>query len=495
MGRKFVPGNTGHRTAGKMQRVTILGMARQGLAAARYFLDRGAHVTVSDLRPAATLAESCAELQEYAAAHGQSAEALCFALGGHPVSLLDATDLLCLSGGVSPAIAIVQEAVARGIPLTNDSLLTLHHCPVPITGITGSAGKTTTTTLVGLMLAAAGYTVHVGGNIGTPLIDRLGQIQAGDKVVLELSSFQLELYDRSPAAAAILNITPNHLDRHPSMSHYAAAKANILRFQEPGNTSVLNADDPYTGLWLAEGRCTIPAGADQPAVYFPLRAEVLAFSLNHEVSTGGCLVGDRLIYRCLGQPDAEICRVGDVRLRGRHNLANILAAACLAGAAGADHRAMMAVATTFGGVEHRLEIVRKRDGVLWVNDSIATTPERTIAALRSFSEPVVLLLGGRDKHLPWADCAALAYERARHVLLFGEAADLIGDALAEHGRQTGTTLPTTRCNDLAHAVTEASRLAQAGDVVLLAPGGTSFDAYVDFAARGQHFRKLVEALS
>jgi UDP-N-acetylmuramoylalanine--D-glutamate ligase len=493
MGRKFVPGMS-HRGAGKMQRVTILGMARQGLAVARYFFDRGAHVTVSDLRPAESLAGSCAELQEYAVAHGQSAEALCFALGGHPMSLLDTTDLLCLSGGVSPAIDIVQEAVARGIPLTNDSLLTLQHCPVPIMAITGSAGKTTTTTLVGEILAAAGYTVHVGGNIGTPLIDRLGQIQAGDKVVMELSSFQLELYDRSPAVAAILNITPNHLDRHPSMSHYAAAKANILRFQEPGNTAVLNADDAYTGPWLADVRCTIPAGAGQSAVYFPLRSELLAFSLNQEVKKGGCLIGDRLIYRSPGQPDAEICRAGDVRLRGRHNLANILAAACLAGAAGAEPKAMTAVATTFAGVAHRLEIVRERDGVLWVNDSIATTPERTIAALRSFKEPVVLLLGGRDKHLPWAECVALAYERARHVLLFGEAADLIGDALAEHGRQTGMALPTTHCRDLAHAVAQVDRLAQAGDVVLLAPGGTSFDAYVDFAARGQHFRELVESL-
>ena len=218
-----------------------------------------------------------------------------FVLGGHPLTLLDNTDLLLLSGGVSPAIPIAEEARRRGIPLTNDGALTLRHCPAPVIGITGSAGKTTTTTLTGLILERAGYRVHVGGNIGTPLIDRLDQIQRGDKVVMELSSFQLELMDRSPAIAAILNITPNHLDRHPSMSHYAAAKANILRFQERSDVAVLNADDGYTGPWLASGRVQIPAGAGQEEVYFPLQAACQGFSLEREVSAGGFLAGDRLI--------------------------------------------------------------------------------------------------------------------------------------------------------------------------------------------------------
>ena len=210
---------------------------------------------------------------------------------------------------------------------------------------------------------------------------------------------------------------------------------------------------------------------------------------------GAFLAGDRLIWRRPGVGDAEICRAGEVRLRGRHNLANILAASCLAGAAGADVAAMRRVATTFAGVEHRLEIVRERNGVTWVNDSIATAPERTIAALRSFTEPIVLLAGGRDKHLPWEECAAVIHQQARCVILFGEAAGLINDALMKHAREAGVRLvQITRCDDLAQAVAAASDVAQPGDVVLLAPGGTSFDAYVDFAARGQHFRALVEAL-
>ena len=480
------------------QRVVILGAARQGMALARFFLTEGAYVTVSDMRSAEQLSAVCAELQAFAAEHlpaGAQAPRLKFALGGHPLSLLDDADLLCLSGGVSPAIPIVQAAIARGIRLSNDGQLTLCYCPVPVIGITGSAGKTTTTTLVGLMLAAAGFTVHVGGNIGTPLLDKLAQIGPGDKVVMEFSSFQLELFSRSPAIAALLNITPNHLDRHPSMSHYAAAKANILRFQDSGDTCVLSADDDYTGPWLRDGRCQIPAGEGQEAVYFPLQGTRLGFSLSGEVPAGAFLAGDRLIWRRPGVGDAEICRAGEVRLRGRHNLANILAASCLAGAAGADVAAMRRVATTFAGVEHRLEIVREREGVTWVNDSIATAPERTIAALRSFTEPIVLLAGGRDKHLPWEECAAVIQEQARCVVLFGEAAGLIENALMQHAREAGVQpVQITRCDDLPSAVAAASAVAQPGDVVLLAPGGTSFDAYADFAARGQHFRALVEAL-
>jgi UDP-N-acetylmuramoylalanine--D-glutamate ligase len=266
---------------------------------------------------------------------------------------------------------------------------------------------------------------------------------------------------------------------------------------------VLSADDAYTGAWLRSGRCEIPAGEGQEAVYFPLQGQRLGFSLVTEVEAGAFLRGDALIWRPQGADDIEIGRTAEVRLRGRHNLANILAACCLAGAAGADASAMRAVATTFSGVEHRLQVVRERDGVLWINDSIATAPERTVADLRSFSEPIVVLLGGRDKHLPWEECAAEIHSRhadgqprVRHALLFGEAGGLIEGALARHVRASGATpVPVTRCADLGEAVRLAAGFARAGDVVLLAPGGTSFDAYEDFAARGQHFVTLVEALS
>lgn len=472
-------------------RATVLGMARQGLAVARFLLRAGAHVTLSDQRTAEQLSAAVDALRQWAA--DQNLAAPQFALGGHPLELLDNTDVLLLSGGVSPAIPIAEAARRRGIPLTNDGALTLRHCPAPVIGITGSAGKTTTTTLTGLILERAGYRVHVGGNIGTPLIDRLAEIQRGDKVVMELSSFQLELMDRSPAIAAVLNITPNHLDRHPSMSHYAAAKANSLRFQERSDVALLNADDAYTGPWLASGRVRIPAGEGQDEVYFPIQANTLGFSLEGELPAGGFLDRDRLVLRESGRPDAVICSAGEVRLRGRHNLANILAAACLTSAAGAAPEAIAAVATSFTGVEHRLQIVRERNGVTWVNDSIATAPERTLAALRSFSEPLVLLLGGRDKHLPWEECAReICAGHVHQVVLFGEAAPLIRSAL-ERVQAYGAAGPdVAQVADLPAAVTKAAQAAQPGDVVLLSPGGTSFDAYVDFAARGQHFRELVE---
>ena len=493
-------------------RVTILGMARQGMAATRFFLAAGAIVTVSDLRSSEELLTPRQELERYVAELSASRTgsngsplrevSLRMVLGDHPMSLLDWTDLLCLSGGVSPAIPIVQMARERGIPLTNDAQLTLSHCPTPVIGITGSAGKTTTTTLTSLILEESGFTVHLGGNIGTPLLDRLDTIAPGDKVVMELSSFQTELISHSPSIAAVLNITPNHLDRHPSMSHYAAAKANVLRFQAPGDTCVLSADDEFTGPWLRNGRCRIDEGSGQDAVYFPLQAARLGFSLAGEVQAGAFLHGDRLIWRRPGLMDLGICKRRDVRLRGRHNLANILAGCCLAGAAGANLAAMGRVAASFGGVEHRLEPVRQRGGVLWVNDSIATAPERTVAALRSYDQPIVLLAGGRDKHLPWDGFAAAAHGtdsdgtcHVRHVVLFGEAADLIGTALARYEHDTGARpISTTRCNELSAAVAAAARVAEPGDVVLLSPGGTSFDAYDDFAARGRHFQALVEAL-
>jgi UDP-N-acetylmuramoylalanine--D-glutamate ligase len=479
-------------------RATVLGMARQGLAVARFLLVAGARVTLSDQRSAEQLASAVDALRQFAREKGAAEPQ--FALGGHPLSLLDHTDVLLLSGGVSPAIPIAEAARRRGIPLTNDGNLTLRHCPAPVIGITGSAGKTTTTTVTGLILEAAGYRVHVGGNIGVPLIDRLHEVQRGDKVVMELSSFQLELMDRSPAIAALLNITPNHLDRHPSMSHYAAAKANILRFQERSDIAVLDADDAYTGPWLASGRVHIDAGAGQEEVYFPLQAAALGFSIRRELPVGGFLAGsgpnERLVLRQPGRPEAVICAAREVRLRGRHNLGNLLAAACLTSIAGAPVEAIRQVATTFAGVEHRMEIVAERDGVTWVNDSIATAPERTLADIRAFREPLVLLLGGRDKHLPWEECAReICAGRVRRVVLFGEAAPLIASAIETvQAQEALDPPPVDRVNDLPAAVAAAARAAQPGDVVLLAPGGTSYDAYVDFAARGEHFRTLVEAL-
>jgi UDP-N-acetylmuramoylalanine--D-glutamate ligase len=511
--------------AGK--RIVILGLARQGTALARFFLAAGAEVTISDVAPADQLSAPLTDLA------GQPVRLV---LGGHPPELLDNCDLLCLSGGVPPQIPLVAAARRQGIPVSNDALLTLQHSQAPAIGITGSSGKTTTTTLVGLMMnderrmmndepraqnpdrgvaadSDSSFIIHhssfhawVGGNIGVPLVDKLAQISAEDWLVLELSSFQLELFDgesygqaMSPHVAAVLNVTPNHLDRHPSMAHYTAAKANILHWQGPNDIAVLGADDTVTGGWLRSRRVDIAAGPGQEARSFPLAGRLLGFGLEDPTGEGCWLVRDArageprpyLVLRMDGR-EQPVLPAQAVRLRGRHNLLNIAAACAIGAAAGVSPAAMAAVANSFAGAAHRLELVQERDGVRWYNDSIATAPERAAAALRSFNEPIVLLAGGRDKKLPWADFARLVHQRVRVLILFGEAAGLIAEAVA--AEPGGDDLRIVRCADLAEAVTAAARITRPGDVVLLSPGGTSFDAYKDFAARGEHFRALVNGL-
>jgi UDP-N-acetylmuramoylalanine--D-glutamate ligase len=419
-----------------------------------------------------------------------------YVLGGHPLTVLDGCDLLCLSGGVPPETPLPQEARRRGIPLTNDSLLTLQLARAPVIGVTGSSGKTTTTALVGEMLQATPYCTWVGGNIGTPLIDRIDEVRPEDKLLLELSSFQLQLFDESPEVAAVLNITPNHLDRHPSMAHYAAAKANILRWQGEDDVAVLGVDDALTGRWWHSGRVEIEPDTGQDRLEWPIRARRAGFSLEAEPALGAFLRGECLVWRDGGR-EHEVCRLNQIRLLGVHNVANVLAACAIAGVADATTAAMRAVATTFTGVAHRLELVRDEHGIRWYNDSIATAPERLAAALRAFEAPIVLLAGGRDKHLPWGEAADLILSKTRCVVLFGEAAELIANEIDAQRTRAGGVLPgpiLKRCGALQEAVEVAARLARPGDVVLLSPGGTSFDAYRDFERRGEHFRQLVEAL-
>jgi len=290
----------------------------------------------------------------------------------------------------------------------------------------------------------------------------------------------------SPHVGAILNITPNHLDRHASMEEYARAKWQIVAHQRAGDRAVFGYDDPVARR-LAEDYARL----------CPERGYAL-FSGEAEVRRGACLLGNEVAVTQEGRPTG-VCRREEIRLRGWHNVLNVLAACAIAAEAGAPAAAMREVATTFTGVEHRLELVREWNGVIYVNDSIATSPERSMAALRSFDEPIVLLAGGRDKHLPWEAWADLALRCVRRLILFGEAAGLIERVIqAAFARAGGDTLlqpaGVLRAGSLEEAVRLAAREAQAGEVVLLAPGGTSFDAFVDFAQRGEQFRRLVLSL-
>jgi UDP-N-acetylmuramoylalanine--D-glutamate ligase len=486
--------------------VLVVGLAREGTALARFLVERGARVTVTDIKPVEALGENVIAL---------AGLPIRYVLGGHPLSLLEEVDIVFVSPGVPLEIPLLVQARQRNLPLSSETRLFTRLCPAPIVGITGSSGKTTTTAIVGEMLRSAGCRTWVGGNIGRPLIAHLDELSTADRVVMELSSFQLEfsvawpegesrgmLFDPagwSPPVAAVLNVTPNHLDRHPTMEAYTEAKAHILRYQGPDDVAVLNLDNPVTR------RMGSQAQSDR---------EVFWFSLEQEVREGAFLRGDELILR-QARHEERICCLDELRLLGRHNVANVLAACALATATGVPVECMRQVATSFEGVAHRLECVRERDGVRWYNDSIATSPERTIAALQAFQEPLVLLSGGRDKHLPWDELADLAWTRVRHLILFGEAAELIEDAMVtarlrhsvgerdsraakpsapDEGQATPQTMHMHQAGTLERAVQLAAQVAQPGDVVLLAPGGTSFDAYPDFVARGEHFRQLVEAL-
>jgi UDP-N-acetylmuramoylalanine--D-glutamate ligase len=500
------------------QRATVIGLAREGTALARFLAEGGATVTVSDIKGQEELAEGIEAL---------AGLPIRFVLGGHPMEILEA-DVVFVSPGVPLEVPILASARKRGIPISSETRLFAQLCPAPIVGITGSSGKTTTTALVGRMLEKAGYRTWVGGNIGQPLIGHLADIRPEDKVVMELSSFQLEFFapwpERpatslrtqiapaglqirreqkgpfaftgrgwSPPMAAILNVTPNHLDRHPTMEAYTEAKVNILRYQGPGDVAVLGCDNPITANLKSQI-------ANRESRW------VLGFSLRNEVEQGafvrvcpeqgrkGSRRDGKVVLR-LGEEEWQICAVADIKLLGQHNVENVLAACAIAGAAGTDPQPMAQVATTFTGVEHRLELVRTLRGVRYYNDSIATSPERTVAALRSFEEPIVLLAGGRDKHLPWQEMAQLTLRKVRHLVLFGEAVPIIEGAIHDAQR----TMPNSKLvihkrTTLEEAVEVAARNAQPGDVVLLAPGGTSFDAFRDFAERGERFRELVGAL-
>jgi UDP-N-acetylmuramoylalanine--D-glutamate ligase len=455
------------------KRVVVLGLARQGTALARFLVEAGAQVTVSDMHGEEVLAEALAELEGLP---------IRYALGGHPLDLLKEADLLCLSGGVPTDLPIVKEARKCEVPLSNDAQIFLERCPARAIGITGSSGKTTTTTLTGEMCHAGGLRTWVGGNIGNPLIGDLGEMRPGDWVVMELSSFQLELMTASPHVAAVLNITPNHLDRHKTMEAYIAAKRNIVVHQKAEDFALLGYDD---------------ANARSLALDTP--AHLLWFSGGGEVEEGAFRTNGTLTLR-MGGRDEAICQAAEVRLRGRHNLLNVLAASALAGVAGVPVEVMRQVATAFAGVEHRLEFVREVNEALWYDDSIATAPERALAALRSFDEPIVLLAGGRDKKLPWDEFAQETLRRVRHLVTFGEAGPMIARVVEEAGNLQSpiSSLQSleaiTQVKTLEEAVEAAARVAQPGDVVLLSPGGTSFDAFKDFEERGDRFRELVRRL-
>ena len=451
------------------KQVTVIGLGIEGLDLVRFAARRGAYVTVSDLKTADQLADRIEEVADLP---------LRLSLGANdPKDMLEA-DAILVSQGVPLDLPALVEARRRGVPISSMLQIFLALCPGPVVGITGSSGKTTTTALVGEMFRAEGIPHFVGGNIGVGLLDHLEEIRAYTWVVLEISHTQLQMMERSPHVACVLNVTPNHLDRF-AWEEYRELKGNILRYQETSDYAVLGLDDP-------EARALADA----------CRGQRLWFTMADDMPGDGVFVREGWAVWRARDFQQRLFPLAALPLRGRHNQANAVAAAAVARACGLSPRAVAAAVASFAGVPHRLEYVASVDGAHYYNDSIATTPERTLAGLRSFNEPLLLLLGGRDKHLPLEELAEEACRRCRAIVFFGQSGPKLEEAVAAAAaRLPQKERPSLlRLSTLTEAVETAHRLARAGDVVLLSPACTSFDAYNNFEERGQHFRQLILAM-
>lgn len=442
--------------------VLVVGLGRSGLAAARLAAAHGARVTVADRREEGEIAGAVRQ----ARAAGAKVVA-----GGHPPELAGHAGLLVLSPGVPASVPVVAEARRLGVPVWAEVELAFRFCRGRVLGVTGSNGKSTTTTMAGTILRSAGIPGGAGGNLGTPFCELLS-VDGPDAVhAVELSSFQLETIEAFHAAAgAILNVSPDHMDRYPSFDAYAAAKARLLTSQMPDDAAVLNHDDP-------ESRRFLPA----------VRGRLYRFSATDEVASGAFVRDGEIVLRS-EQGEVAVMRAADLPVPGAHNISNALAAALLCRLCGAPPEAIAAGLRSFRALAHRLEFVASFDGVDFYNDSKATNLDAALRALRSFPpQRVHLVLGGRDKGADWATAAPEIAQRARTVLLVGEATPVIGAALAAR-------MTPRECGTVRAAVREAFELAAPGDVVLLAPGCASFDQYRNFEERGLDFRGAVEAL-
>lgn len=449
------------------KRVAVIGISNSNVPLVRFLARYGIEMTVCDRKTPDELGERYARIARLP---------VTFRHGPAYLTGLDDFDVVFLSPGIRRNQAELVAARNAGVRFTSEMELFFDLCQAAVTGITGTSGKTTTTTLVTEIYRAAGRETHVGGNISHSLVDQVLDFGPSAHVVLELSSFQLQPMRKSPPLAAVTNIAPNHLDVHTDMDEYVCAKKNIFRFQRPGDRLVLNHDDARTRDMAKEAK-----------------GEVSWFSRREAVERGAFLRGDELVLRG-DSGEQVICRVGDIVIPGLHNLENVLAAAALAGATGLSAEPVRAVATTFRGVEHRLQFVRTLNGVRWYNDSKATTPEQTLAAVAAVSSPLVLILGGSDKRADFAQLGQAVCERAHTVILIGMTAERIEDAIRGVGAKTGTTPVIIRCADYQEVVARAAAAARPGDAVLLSPACASYDMFDNFEQRGKLFAELVDSL-
>ncbi len=453
------------------QKVAVIGLGISNIPLIRYLVAEGARITVCDRQKPVELESRLAQI---------AGLPVSYKLGEGYLDELADFDAIFLSPGVPKDLPELEALRERGVKFSSEMEVFFELCPAPIVGITGSSGKTTTTTLVGEILTAQGDgKVFVGGNIGNSLLDDIPNMSVEDLVVLELSSFQLENLPYSPEYALVTNVTPNHLDIHKTMEAYIEAKRHILAFQQPGDYVVLNYDNDITRSLASE--CP---------------GQVFYFSRLAEPERGAFLRNGMIVARDVGFAEGReevLCPIGAVRLLGVHNWENVLAAVTLTALCGAQPEAMIKVIASFTGVPHRLELVAEISGVKYYNDSIATSPARAIAGINALREPLVLIAGGYDKQLSFDQLAETVVERVKAVVLVGATAEKLEKAI--RAKQHRPDQPViSRSKDFDDAVLKASELAEPGDVVLLSPACASYDMFRNFEERGERFREIVREL-
>ena len=439
--------------------ILVVGLARSGAAAAEFLLSRGARVVVNDAKPESELKE----------AEGLAALGIEVVAGSHPEELFENSDLIVVSPGVPLALESFQRARSAGVPVIGEIELAARFIRGRLIGITGSNGKTTTTTLTGELLRDAGLPTQVGGNIGTALISLVESSRDDGFTVVELSSFQLEAVERLRLfVSVIINITPDHMDRYDSMDDYAAAKANVFRNQTANDFAVLNADDERVSKMDSL-----------------TRARTIFFSRRRELDEGIFLRAGSLIHRESGA-ERELITREEIKLRGDHNLENVMSALAAGVACGASADSMRASVRNFKGVEHRLEFVAEINGVKFYNDSKATNVDAAIKCIEAFDGGVNVILGGKDKGGDYSPLAPLVRERCSNVILIGAAADKIAAALEN-------TRPLRRAATMREAVEIGLKISKPGEIVLLAPACASFDMFDNYEHRGRVFKDAVRS--
>ncbi|GAW28793.1 UDP-N-acetylmuramoyl-L-alanine--D-glutamate ligase [Carboxydocella sp. ULO1] len=441
--------------------ILVVGMAKSGVAVARFAREAGARVTVCDAKSREELGEKAAELEQ---------AGVRVVAGSYPRVSRQEYDLVVPSPGVPLTVPPVAEAMAEGIPVFSEIELASRYINQPLVAITGTNGKTTTTSLIGAMTRQAGLKPCVAGNIGQPLIAET----RGDYgvYVVEVSSFQAETtVEFRPRVAVLLNVTPDHLDRHGTMENYAAAKAKILANQQPEDFAVLNYDDEWVRAMAAQ-----------------TRARVIFFSRTHRLEEGVCCEEGQVVVKSGGQTTV-ICPASEIAIPGAHNLENALAAVGAGWALGIEAADLARTLKTFPGVPHRLEFVAEIQGVRYINDSKGTNPDAAIKALEAYEQPIVLIAGGKNKGSDFGLFARKIKEKCRALVLVGQAAPAIEAAAIEAG-----VSPIYRASTFAEAVHLAAAAARPGDVVLLSPACASWDMFNNYEERGELFKQLVHSL-